>query len=112
MMNESAPPEPIDNLYDEEIFRIKELQAQLIHRFSETPPTPENLREFEKHVKGRFLDAGFHVELNMVEYLLALLQEEDQLPPPEIVVMGRVDPLEYGFDHEKKGWEVKKHGNI
>jgi hypothetical protein len=103
-------PEPMDNLYDEEIFRIRELQAQLVHRFGETSPTPDNLREFEKHVKGRFFDAGFHAEVNMVDFLTALLLEVDELPPPEIVIIGRVDPSEYGFDHEKKGWEVRRNG--
>lgn len=102
-------PQPLTNLYDEEIIFIRRLTESLTYKFSLTSPTPENLKEMQKHVVGRFYDAGFHVEMNMVDYLLAVLKGEEDIPPPEIVVIGRVNEIKE-FDHEKKGWEVMKNG--
>ena len=97
-------------MYDEEIQAIEKLTQKLIYKYSKVSPTFENLREFEKEARGRFLDIGFHAEVNMVDYLLDVLDPNHQGPPtpPEFVIVARVDPIAE-FDHEKKGYEVKKN---
>lgn len=89
----------IVELYDHEIQTIQDLTYRIMKKYERRPPTEDNLRELNKEVVGRFQDAGFHVELELLDWLIG------EAPAPTISVLSRVEKVE-DFDYELKRAEI------
>lgn len=92
-----------DELTDSDAVRAVELVAQLQTKYANKPNTKENLEELRDEALTRLADIN-------------ILAEFDPAPcfygePPILEFKGKIstdDIHTYGFDHEKKGWEINK----
>ena len=88
------------NLYDSEIIEVGQLTAYLTKKYAHRANTMTVLEEFRNEAIARFADIGFEVTVDVTPSFVS--------KPPTITIADRIVPLEYGYDVEKKTWEVVK----
>lgn len=97
------------DLYDYEVATIGRILKELTSRWSRTTNTKQNLQEFAKAANDMFLRAGFIVNVQWENTLIAVPDVTSRSGfkplPITIEVLGRVQPLDE-FDHERKRREV------
>jgi hypothetical protein len=94
-------------MYDWEIAQIGEIWKELNKDWMRRPNTKNVLQEFAKVANERFLKAGFVVNVQWENTLIMVPGVNGIKPLPiTIEVLGRVNPLPDGFDHERKRHEV------
>lgn len=90
--------EALADLHDEDIVVVGQIWAEISRRFSHKTNTQHNLNEMAKFAEAEFARKGFLVHVNLQGVLLN--------EGPSIDVVAKISDQE--FDHDKKGWEVKK----
>lgn len=93
----------IPDLTDEEIQNMWKIVVEVNNKFMYKTTSEENLRALEDEVKTRLMNVGILVGFDPTPIL--------QGKPPILDIVGKVstDPIhKYGFDHEKKGYEVNR----
>ena len=103
-MNEQIAP--IDNLYDSEIKQINDLYTQIFNKWKTRQNNKQNLMEFHREVIYKFEEIGFDVDVDFFDYLEDIMEDKHPPRPPVLVIIGRVEPIQ--FDHEIKAHEVRK----
>jgi len=95
------------NLYDEELPKVGKAAHTMNELWKETArhidlrnqkESSQKITEWHKRAIGEFERAGFVVEVDMTPIYADM--------PPTISIVDRTNKVI--FDHEKKGWEVKK----
>jgi predicted amidohydrolase YtcJ len=91
------------DLTDEEVTRLFRVVEQVRTKYAGKPNTADNLEHLRDETLTRLMDIGILATLDPAPCFYG--------EPPVIEVIGKVstDSLHrYGFDHERKGWEVNK----
>lgn len=91
------------SLYDDEVKEIGNVVGQLVRRWSHKPNTESNLFEMEKEAVHKLFELGFVAHVDLFDAWVG--------GKPIIEIVGRVrgsQEYNYGFDHEKKGFQVVK----
>lgn len=96
------------DLYDWEMATIGQIWKELNKDWMRRPNTKAVLQEFAKVANERFLKAGFVVNVQWENTLIMVPSVTGGIKPLPITieVLGRVNPLPDGFDHERKRHEV------
>lgn len=92
------------DMYDEEIVKVTNLLMEMQNKWGPRPNNQKNLAEMATEIKDRFFKLGFVVDVDLVPCIQ--VDASGKSFPPEVIVMSRVKDFE--FDHEKKGFEVKR----
>src|SRR5437870_3424056 len=86
-------------LQDSEILEIRQIQADLTRKFGLLPRTEKVINQIETEALEKLMHLGWIAHVDA----FPILQGE----PITITLLQRADP-NYEFDHEQKGWEVRK----
>lgn len=91
------------DLTDTEITRLFRVVEECRLRYYGKPNTAENLEKLRDEILTKLMEIGILATLDPAPCFYG--------EPPTLEIIGKVegDPMhQYGFDHEKKMWEVRK----
>lgn len=95
-------------LSDEEVKRVGEIWGLLTQKYSTKINSVQNLEHFRDEALTRFAEANILVEVDPTPCFYTD-PATGTSGAPEIIILGKVDGdliHKYGFDHERKSWEV------
>lgn len=90
------------DLQDHEIIWIRQLAHELTVKWSRRPNNQRNLEEMCRESKSKAQSKGIIIDWDLIPVISG--------KPPVLVVIGKNIDHEnkYGFDHERKGYDVRK----
>jgi hypothetical protein len=91
------------DLTDHEVMQIGKIVGELVAKYGRKANTAENLDQLRDEALTRFAEAGIIATLDPAPCFYG--------EPPVVEIIGKIggDPIEkYGFDHERKQYEVIK----
>lgn len=93
--------ENASELLDSDVQRIIEIVVgDVQQKYAYKANTAANLEALRDEVLTRLMEIGILASFDPTPCMYG--------DPPELEILGRIDDGAYGFDHEKKGYEVNK----